>query len=214
MIKNILLNITSGVKEITLDELSEISEYAQEAAGNKANIIFGSCKDEQLNEQVAVTIIVTGFGASSIPELHSKMSHEKKVVGLDNVYSEPDNIQQNNEEMAISQKTLIFEEKENKTEIDHLHDFYKTKPENEKPDEKEQVDFQVDTEETNTTYDLMDPDNIDEIEKIPAYKRNQQNINNKNNYSEKSEVSKYTLKNENDKTTLNDSNSFLYDNVD
>ncbi len=212
--KNILLNITSGVEEITLDELSEISEYAQDAAGNKANIIFGSCKDEKLNEQVAVTIIATGFDASSIPELHSKMSQEKKVVGLENVHHEPSNIQQNNEEFAISQKTLIFEEKEDKTEIDHLHEFYKSKPESEKTDKKEQIDSQADTEETNTVYDLMDPDNIDDIEKTPAYKRNQQNINNKNNYSEKSEVSKYTLKNENDETSLNDSNSFLYDNVD
>lgn len=60
----ILLNISSGKKEVTMDEISIITDYIQERAGFTAEIIWGNCLDEQLEDELSVTIIATGFQTS------------------------------------------------------------------------------------------------------------------------------------------------------
>ena len=57
----ILLNITSGNKEATMDEVGEINDYIQEQAGQTADIIMGIGSDPTLGDKIAVTIIATGF---------------------------------------------------------------------------------------------------------------------------------------------------------
>ena len=61
--KNVLLLIVYGTNEITIDEISEISEYIQNEAGHNANIIMGAGEDEgqTQGDEIAVTIIATGF---------------------------------------------------------------------------------------------------------------------------------------------------------
>ncbi len=59
--KNVLLLIVSGKSDFTLDEMNEINDYVQNAAGNTAEIILGIGKDERLEEEIGVTIIATGF---------------------------------------------------------------------------------------------------------------------------------------------------------
>lgn len=59
--KNILVNISSGVKEATMDEIFEITEFVQQEAGENANLIWGNCYDERLGDKISVTIIATGF---------------------------------------------------------------------------------------------------------------------------------------------------------
>lgn len=63
--KNILLNVTSGVEEVTLDEVSDITEYIQREAGYDTNIIWGNCTNEELGGKLSVTIIATGFETNS-----------------------------------------------------------------------------------------------------------------------------------------------------
>lgn len=57
----ILLNITSGNEEITMDEMGEITDFIQEQAGQTAEVIMGVGTDESLAENICVTIIATGF---------------------------------------------------------------------------------------------------------------------------------------------------------
>lgn len=57
----ILLNITSGITEVTMDEVAVITDYIQEKAGLSADLIWGNCIDESLEDQLSVTIIATGF---------------------------------------------------------------------------------------------------------------------------------------------------------
>ncbi len=59
--KNILLNISYGDKEITMDEAYGIVEYIQERSGNGANIIWGAGHNPILGDDIEVTIIATGF---------------------------------------------------------------------------------------------------------------------------------------------------------
>ncbi|MGI4728935.1 MAG: cell division protein FtsZ [Janthinobacterium lividum] len=73
----ILLNISSGSKEVTMDEVSVITDYIQEEAGLMADLIWGNCQDENLGEKISVTIIATGFQTKDERE---KTISTKKIV--------------------------------------------------------------------------------------------------------------------------------------
>ena len=73
--KWILLNITSaqGDNEHTLDEIDEISAYVQSMAGENCDVILGMGHDEALGENIAVTLIATGFH-------HKEVSYDKPAA--------------------------------------------------------------------------------------------------------------------------------------
>jgi len=75
----ILLNISSGLKEVTMDEVSVITDYIQEEAGISADLIWGNCIDESLGDKLSVTIIATGFQTRDERE---KLEGEKKVISI------------------------------------------------------------------------------------------------------------------------------------
>ena len=61
--KNVLLLIISGQTEVTIDEIGEINDYIQTEAGYNANIIMGVGEDDTLEDELAITIVATGFAA-------------------------------------------------------------------------------------------------------------------------------------------------------
>ncbi len=60
---NILLYISSGDEEITMDEVMEITDFIQEESGQNAEIIWGNGKDTNLGNNISVTLVATGFHA-------------------------------------------------------------------------------------------------------------------------------------------------------
>lgn len=76
----ILLNISSGSKEVSMDEVSVITDYIQEEAGLAADLIWGNCLDESLGDKLSVTIIATGFQTKE--ERDIEKSNQKKVSVL------------------------------------------------------------------------------------------------------------------------------------
>ena len=77
--KNILLYITSGTEEVSLDEVVEITEYVQNICGNCGDVIWGNGVDEKLGKEISVTLIATGFenkAKKAEPAIHV----EPKVV--------------------------------------------------------------------------------------------------------------------------------------
>ncbi len=58
--KGILLNISGG-SDLKLFEVNEAAEIVRNAASPNANIIFGAVIDENMKDQIKVTIIATGF---------------------------------------------------------------------------------------------------------------------------------------------------------
>lgn len=75
----ILLNISSGVKEVTMDEVSIITDYIQDKAGLSADLIWGNCIDENLGDKISVTIIATGFQTT---EQREKDKQNVKKISL------------------------------------------------------------------------------------------------------------------------------------
>jgi cell division protein FtsZ len=79
--QHILLNISSGRVEVTMDEVFEITEYVQAEAGFGTDLIWGNCFDESLGEKLSVTIIATGFEQNMLK--NDKIDNQKIMVGID-----------------------------------------------------------------------------------------------------------------------------------
>lgn len=75
---NILLYISSGTSEITLDEVMEITDYIQHEAGSGADIIWGNGTDDTLDDKISITLIATGF--DSISGKQTEISKPEVVV--------------------------------------------------------------------------------------------------------------------------------------
>lgn len=88
--RNILVNISSsGSKEVTLDEVSEITEYVQREAGYESNLIWGNCRNDALGEKLMVTVIATGFRSNGSPACgDNRRAHT--VLNLDDQPAKPE----------------------------------------------------------------------------------------------------------------------------
>jgi len=102
---NILLYIASGREEITMDEVSEITEYIQNESGSTAEIIWGNGIDELLGDQIGVTIIATGFNSCESVNYSDIIKQKGKTV-----------VPLNNEPVA-EQEIPAFPENENYNNI-------------------------------------------------------------------------------------------------
>ena len=74
--RGILFNVTGG-PDITLHEIHEAAQLIHEAAHEDANIMFGAVVDGNMENEVRVTVIATGFGDKSATEpVLKKVAHE------------------------------------------------------------------------------------------------------------------------------------------
>lgn len=77
---NILLYISSGKEEVTMDEVAEITDYIQEEAGMDADVIWGNGTDEDLGDQLILTVIATGFHGEKLEKLTGKENVVRHVL--------------------------------------------------------------------------------------------------------------------------------------
>ncbi len=75
--RGILLNIT-GSSSLKLSEVNAASTLIQEAAHEDANIIFGAVLDENMGEEVKITVIATGF-RDQMPERRARMLSVEEI---------------------------------------------------------------------------------------------------------------------------------------
>lgn len=227
--KSILLNITSGENEISMDEVGEITDYVNSVAADDVLIIWGTSLDKNMGTRVSVTIIATGFEPNSIPELYIRRK-PKDVVPLN------ENARSNAHSDSIFDKDIEEITRQTRDESQGTIEFDLMASEEEDESgggKKKNVKTPVETnlEKSNrriqkikTSQNLLKEkgvktkkidDNIDELEDEPAYVR--RNIRLKESeHSSKSKVSKYSLSDEEEdkKTRLRSDNAYLHDNVD
>ncbi|MDY0200424.1 MAG: cell division protein FtsZ [Bacteroidales bacterium] len=228
--RNILLNITSGINEVTMDEIGQITDYIQSAAGDDADLIWGNGTDEQLEEKLNVTIIATGFGTNSIPDLYTRKK-SVDIIPLDGQTSTNREVKQ--PLIDVKQKPAAPPKKDgkNSNKFQRIIEFDTTNENrffdiSQNP-EDEELDFQVSTvskpteqkpaEEGRVSRSESTPvptkESFDKIEKIPAYKRKNIKIDD-TNISKKPNVSRFTLNQEDGDIFLRNDNAYLHDNVD
>ncbi|MBN1651688.1 MAG: cell division protein FtsZ [Bacteroidales bacterium] len=70
---NMLLYIASGENEISMDEVSEITEIIQNRTGNDCEVIWGSGQDPELGDSISITLIATGFDRKIAKENKNKI---------------------------------------------------------------------------------------------------------------------------------------------
>lgn len=86
----VLVSITCGAgkDELTMDELAEITDYVQEAAGQTAEMIKGYGTNDTLGDKVSVTIIASGFERKSTDIGLATAQPEVKMVHLEDKAAE------------------------------------------------------------------------------------------------------------------------------
>jgi cell division protein FtsZ len=79
---NILMNICTGghLNEVTMGEVTAISNYVQECAVD-TNIIWGSSEDPSLGASLSVTIIAAGFDSDIIPLIKLRQARKDNPGG-------------------------------------------------------------------------------------------------------------------------------------
>ncbi len=199
--RHILLNITSGMgdNEVTMDELTEITDYVTGSVAKDSLLIWGTGNDEKLGDAINVTIVATNFPSACFPELGLI---SKPVVHKYTIEKEEDELELKMVETLGQQSSgsIKFEVREKMTSVQSKIQ-WESMEEHETTVRERPVPSIID--------ENMD---IDELENVPAYKRKKINIDNQ---ATEHEVSKYTLSSENDHTVrLKDNNSYLYDVVD
>jgi cell division protein FtsZ len=238
--KNILVNITSGAKEATMDEIFEITHFVQEKAGENANLIWGNCFDERLGDKLAVTIIATGFDVTERRKpaqagQKSTQTNERQVVPLDGeslgkknqptLFSITNEPYAPVEEKAASGNEFVFQNI--RESVDNIR---RTAPVSNDPylrEEEEEItpeerrrrieDAQRRRQEalarTINVVKLSSPQTIIDLESQPAYLRRSVNLDDVPD-SEKQEMSNWTISLEEEGEIKVGGNSFLHDNVD
>lgn len=75
--KGVILNIVGG-NDLTMDEVQTAATLVQSVVDYSANIIFGACIDSNINDEVEVTVIATGF-----PQMENMYNQqdERNVAG-------------------------------------------------------------------------------------------------------------------------------------
>lgn len=81
---NILLYITSGKEEISMDEVIEITDYIQNEAGENADIIWGNGTDNALENNISITLIATGFKSKN-DQIQEKNRNKKIHILNDDI---------------------------------------------------------------------------------------------------------------------------------
>ena len=76
--KNVLLYITSGTDEVSLDEVVEMTEYTQSICGNCSDVIWGNGIDESLGDAISVTLIATGFESNQRQEVRRQKTEVRR----------------------------------------------------------------------------------------------------------------------------------------
>lgn len=83
--KGVLLNITGG-EDMTIFEVSQIADLVTEATDEDANIIFGAQVNKDMDEEIKVTVIATGFNTEAEPvkvieKPEKKIKQEADLLG-------------------------------------------------------------------------------------------------------------------------------------
>ncbi len=226
--QHILLNITSGTKEVTMDEIFEITEFVQEEAGYGTDLIWGNCFDENLGEKISVTVIATGFENRTLNK--AAQQDDRIVVSLDD--DQPARTHNEDKKKGLADigfdgfseetsQTVEFEDV--RATIDrYQRNRYSYDEPYQKEDDKERKGEDVRKQKEkdsrrrerlrNTNLKLNNPNTINELESEPAYLRRGVSLDDVPN-SEDMEMSKWSITDD-EEPEIRQTNSYLHDNVD
>jgi cell division protein FtsZ len=221
---NILLNITSGENEVSMDEIGEITDFISHSAAKNAHIIWGTGQDVGLGDQISVTIIATGFEATSIPELYIKKTKADRIRltesnGVEQDETVPEEVKPDPAERSNVQRTFEFDVNNEQLEF-FVSDAGEETPASPPKKSREMAERVKKLRKSHEKvkeqlYNKANSnESIDELENEPAYVRKKIKLDDAKP-SQESKISKYSLSEDEDKNSkLREDNAYLHDNVD
>lgn len=238
----LLINISWGMEEPTMEEMGTVMDFFQEKAGLNANLKFGWCSNETLEKKLSVTLIATGFGNKEntfktpkeevrIPLIEPKEEIEENI--------QPKNIEPQNTfhtPPEFEESEIIFRPmapRQENTHTETKQDLFTIKPmEEEEPVRINLHDERVEDQDLereriqklkermvylkNLNAKLNNPEGMMDMEKEPAYMRKGAKLDEvpHSSVSQVSKVSLFENPDDDNKIELKTNNSFLHDNVD
>ena len=214
--QHILLNISSGTKELTMGEIGEITEYISEEAGYGTDLIWGNCEDPSLGEKISVTIIATGF------DNQVDAQPEKVVVSIDDEVSGPKNEVFDIKEISESPNAQVieFDDLEPRIKQTTTEPYVRSGSREELPVKSEErvtrrAVRKVRPEGQRISKPLDNPRDLTELEDVPAYKRKKILLEDNNIGEKDTAQSKLSINlDANDGPKIQRNNSFFHNNVD
>ncbi len=222
---DILFHVTSGNKEVTLDEIYEITDYIESEVGTQCNIIWGNSFDESLGEKISITIVATGFHNQDAPVIEEKekvvepvpeevvMTREEgpEFISLDDESSlDVDMIEVRRpseyHEVSVDKTPILTHDKDSESPVEaairtgKARDPYITSG-------QAPIDFTSSADKKPPSYK-----NLDELESIPTYVRRKvelEEVPSSKQYRRSTKVI-----NTEGEAQIRDENPYLYDNVD
>ena len=229
--KNILLNVTSGEEEVTLDEISNITEYIQREAGYDSNIIWGNCHNPALGNKISVTVIATGFESQSFGR--NEAATRKQKLNLDTTPLASDGAVREINRPSIQTKPAAESQIENEIELTPTVTGTVTSESAMASEENLEGQMHLITREAKTENNVVDESGLShdekmrriqklrglsmnkgealsELEKEPAYKRRNLNLKDIPHSSEQNISTLYLSEGNDGKHELKKNNSFLH----
>jgi cell division protein FtsZ len=83
--KKILFNIyqsTHAEHQLMLDEMNEVRHFMDKFEDKNIEVIWGLANDDTLTEEVKITVLATGFGMESIPEMEDEDETDRVIEDL------------------------------------------------------------------------------------------------------------------------------------
>ncbi len=110
--QGVLMNITGG-SNLSLYEVQEAADIVASSSDEELNMIFGSVINENLNNEIIVTVIATGFADKEVPEKKSPTPvRENKPVQRQEVYEAPIEPIQREEYVQSPRRNTTVQEEE------------------------------------------------------------------------------------------------------
>lgn len=133
--KGVLVNITGG-SDMTMFEISEAVSIVEEAAGGNANIIHGVVYKEDLEDELMVTVVATGFSKEN--NSVGKKQRLETIKNTENSLRDSENLNNTAKEFTRSPKgvnqlqkfqepAIIRDRGKNKARIGEQKEFMKNK---------------------------------------------------------------------------------------
>lgn len=191
----IIVNIAASMDSLGMEETSQVVEYIQEAAGQDANIIYGIVYDENMGNDLRVTVIATRFEdvkngkTLDLPSLNRNTNGHK-----------------NHQPVSKAPESDVLPYESNMTEEERERVRRLAKKEREE---------RISKLNNNRTYDIHDAEALQGMENQPAYLRKKVMLDDNAKKTKYLNLSSTSLdEDKENKYKIKDNNSFLHDKVD
>lgn len=111
--KGVLFNVTGGY-DMSMSEIQEAAEIITSAVSPDANIIFGATLKPELEDELIITVIATGFDSEF---LHEQAETIEKPVSLSSMSQKMDDEVRSDEDTAREEAAAAFAEETPATDI-------------------------------------------------------------------------------------------------